>query len=995
MKNRIVLMCALLLSPVVAFATVTGTATSATFTCTNSTGPYPFSFPVSSATALTVTQNGIVLAPGNYTISPVNNSYDNGGSVTLNTACPSGQTLVLQRVTPVTQLTQFTPYMPALYADIEDGLDQLTEIDQELYADYTTIKPACGTVPIGIPCGGTGATTAAGALVNLGTEQIAQGGTGATTASGALANLFQAVNVKAYGALGDGSTDDGPAIRAAIAVGADVYFPCSAQPYYINSLAGNFNNNSWALELGSNQTLYSDSPGCATIKMGNGLVNAGGQTYGSGMLLLLNVNNTTVKNITIDMNGLNNLVPSGGAIRNAIGIKIQGSSQITISNTAILNSSGQNAIAADATSSYITVDHVNTLWGGTSLPGNIYQTDWSAFYSEADFTSFTNNTIINSVTSYPFIAAAGGIELHGSHQTADNNTISYCLPCYYLQPVAGTQTDVHITNTRGSHVFSGLIQDGGNVVSVDFSGNTFLMDPNNWGVSSQNPYGIWQFSGTISQSNFHDNTFIESDTAEYTTGTTIGIAIPAISNSTIHHNRMENMAAWCFYFNTPTTGMSNVTIDDNHCLNFGYNTSGNYHHGVYLSSPAGGTISNVNWINNELSLPTSQPSAQGFSFNWNPAITLGSLKISGNTLLNIGVPQGGSSSAYTAAIPGYDKTQWTPSLPGAFILNSALGYTVGRNPIGNLLLLPSTFNTSPWAESGFTFTPNAAISPDGTYDAMQAVSSGGHNLYQTLNVAASTSYIFTVYGLNNGGIANLNYAIYCNTTSAYIVTFGPYSTALSGNWTQLSATFAVPAGCTNINIYVAGNEATPVNAYLWGATLSPTSSSMQGSDPLLMSAGVVTGTGATLCTDANLGTTTIGCAVGTSVQASVTSSNVTMTTAGTYYDGPTTGSQAAGTWLIQGTVSLQTSATPTAAINFTCKLWDGTTVFSSTGDYIELTTVGATKDISLSLSAVATEAGAATFKISCTSDTASQLILYQTAYGSVANASSISAVRIK
>jgi hypothetical protein len=175
MVNRIVLMCALLLSPVVAFATVTGTATSATFTCTNSTGPYPFSFPVSSATALTVTQNGIVLAPGNYTISPVNNSYDNGGSVTLNTACPSGQTLVLQRVTPVTQLTQFTPYMPALYADIEDGLDQLTEIDQELYADYTTIKPACGTVPIGIPCGGTGATTAAGA--NLAITGVTQTGT--------------------------------------------------------------------------------------------------------------------------------------------------------------------------------------------------------------------------------------------------------------------------------------------------------------------------------------------------------------------------------------------------------------------------------------------------------------------------------------------------------------------------------------------------------------------------------------------------------------------------------------------------------------------------------------------------------------------------------------------------------------------------------------------------------------------------------------------------
>jgi hypothetical protein len=171
---------------------------------------------------MTVVQNGAVLAPGNYTVAPVNNNYDNGGSVTLNTACPTGQTLFLQRVTPVTQLTQFTPYMPALYADIEDGLDQLTEIDQELYADYTTIKPACGTVPIGIPCGGTGATTAAQALANLGglplsggtltgalngtsasfsgtvsagSETLgspllpASGGTGATTAAGAWASI--------------------------------------------------------------------------------------------------------------------------------------------------------------------------------------------------------------------------------------------------------------------------------------------------------------------------------------------------------------------------------------------------------------------------------------------------------------------------------------------------------------------------------------------------------------------------------------------------------------------------------------------------------------------------------------------------------------------------------------------------------------------------------------------------------------------------------------
>lgn len=132
MVKRIVSIAALVLSPLIAIATVTGTATTASFTCTGSSGPFPFTFPISAATSMTVTQNGVILYTGSYTITPVNNSYDNGGSVTLNTVCPVGQTLVLERITPVTQLIQFTPYTPALYANIEDGLDKLTEIVQEM-----------------------------------------------------------------------------------------------------------------------------------------------------------------------------------------------------------------------------------------------------------------------------------------------------------------------------------------------------------------------------------------------------------------------------------------------------------------------------------------------------------------------------------------------------------------------------------------------------------------------------------------------------------------------------------------------------------------------------------------------------------------------------------------------------------------------------------------------------------------------------------------------
>jgi len=112
--KRILAVCLLpLFLPVFGRATVTTQTFTATFTCTGSAGPYPFTFPISGPTALTVTENGAVVIPANYTIVPVNNNFSNGGSVTLNTACPSSQTLVLTRETPLTQTTQFYDNMPA------------------------------------------------------------------------------------------------------------------------------------------------------------------------------------------------------------------------------------------------------------------------------------------------------------------------------------------------------------------------------------------------------------------------------------------------------------------------------------------------------------------------------------------------------------------------------------------------------------------------------------------------------------------------------------------------------------------------------------------------------------------------------------------------------------------------------------------------------------------------------------------------------------------
>lgn len=130
MIKRLLLLFILFI-PSVVWATVTGQNFSVSYTCSGTTGPFAFTFAISDATALTVTQSGTVLNSGLYNIVPINKNYMYGGSITLKKACPAGQPLVLTRITPVTQTTLYTNNMPLPMTTIMASLDKLTEIDQE------------------------------------------------------------------------------------------------------------------------------------------------------------------------------------------------------------------------------------------------------------------------------------------------------------------------------------------------------------------------------------------------------------------------------------------------------------------------------------------------------------------------------------------------------------------------------------------------------------------------------------------------------------------------------------------------------------------------------------------------------------------------------------------------------------------------------------------------------------------------------------------------
>jgi len=138
MKKIIALIFIFLMMTGVASATISTTVNNVSYVCAGTTGPFAFTFPVTpDGTALIVTEKDL---SGNtttlnystdYTTASVNNSYLNGGTVTLTVACTSGYTLKILRSTPETQLSSFTDGMPTLYKTFERALDKVTMIVQD------------------------------------------------------------------------------------------------------------------------------------------------------------------------------------------------------------------------------------------------------------------------------------------------------------------------------------------------------------------------------------------------------------------------------------------------------------------------------------------------------------------------------------------------------------------------------------------------------------------------------------------------------------------------------------------------------------------------------------------------------------------------------------------------------------------------------------------------------------------------------------------------
>ena len=245
------------------------------------------------------------------------------------------------------------------------------------------------------------------------------------------------INVKNWGAKGDGKTDDTKAIQKAINAAPEntlttIYFPEGI--YLLSSYITTKNYlENYFLRIHSNIQFNGEGPS-TKILLGNHLFDKKDTSANAHLFYGLYINNTHFSSLVIDMNGSKNLAPEA-VIKNECAIFINHGNNITLKNVTIKNNAGRNMLIIVGEGRNITVEKSTFLNGGQYVGNNVtnkYQPDFSFIYCEWDSAKIINNHIEQQNIDIALNAVCGGIELHGSYSYAANNEIIGCNPGIYI-----------------------------------------------------------------------------------------------------------------------------------------------------------------------------------------------------------------------------------------------------------------------------------------------------------------------------------------------------------------------------------------------------------------------------------------------------------------------------------------------------------------------------------------------------------------------------------
>lgn len=375
-----------------------------------------------------------------------------------------------------------------------------------------------------------------------------------------------AVSVTAYGARGDGRSDDAPAIRAALAANRDIRIP--AGHYLLRSFQNPRPTRldaDFMFSLRSGQSVTAD-PG-AVLQFADGVIVDSPTSWGGNLFMVDGQSGVTISGGTWDFNGAHNAVRPGQTIT-GYGVYTYGADTVAVRDVTMENTPGQNYIVMQGRGDHFTVSHSTFRNGGTSLPGNRNQTDFSAMYFTGADVTVDGVHITHDQQPWYY---SGGIELHGTHETVTNSVIEKSWPGVYIGPDVTSALPVMNGTAVTGNTFLGVgraitfnAEGTGSISGVDFSGNTvhttsFPALGTGRGVDQDAPPdGNWTYHHIISGLVARNNDFYDDDGR-----TDAGIRLSQIHGGTITQNRFHGLPGEVFELGGSPWGTSDVAFTGN------------------------------------------------------------------------------------------------------------------------------------------------------------------------------------------------------------------------------------------------------------------------------------------------------------------------------------------------------------------------------------------------------------------------------------------------
>lgn len=401
-------------------------------------------------------------------------------------------------------------------------------------------------------------------------------------------SMAEVINVKRFGAKGDGKTDDTHAIQQAINYCKDdemntIYFPRGV--YLLSSWmhTSNYLEN-YFLRVHSNLILKGDGT-LSVIKLASHLFDKPDTAANAHIFYGLHIKNLSFYNLSINLNGTNNLVP-GEVIKNNCAIFINHGENVRLKNNVFKNASGRNVIIILGRGRNLVAEENQFINGGQNAGGlvlNRHQGDFSFLYCEWDSARVVDNLFKQDNIGFALSGLCGGIELHGSFSYAAHNTIRGCNPAIYISsswhPMEQTTVEknkfedcvrgisfwvnhemdsiiirdnkISLTHFRGwkNYILSGIEMPNGNSDIYDFQ-HANAAKVNRLTISGN------QISASIKQK---------------TTDRSAGMVLHSIYNATIVNNTVKGMSFGGIILQGSKWGMANVTVRANNFVDFVFN----------------------------------------------------------------------------------------------------------------------------------------------------------------------------------------------------------------------------------------------------------------------------------------------------------------------------------------------------------------------------------------------------------------------------------------